>query len=71
MKSNFIIARLWDEDEYPTEKGRLCVYTSHNKEVHYGTKKDAYDMAEIISKMTDRKYEPYFIEIHKELSLFY
>lgn len=63
-KYNYVIARFWDEDECPTEKDRLCVYTSHNKEVHYGTKKDAYGMAKIISKMTDREYKPCFIPVY-------
>lgn len=67
MKSNFVVARFWGEDEYPTDKDRLCVFTSRSSEVHYGTKKDAYDMAEIVSKMTDREYKPYFIDIDKEL----
>lgn len=64
---NFIIARFWDEDECPTEKDRLCVYMIRSKEVHFGTKKEAFETAEIISTRTGKKYKPYFIDINKDL----
>ena len=64
---NFIIARFWDEDECPTEKDRLCVYMSHSKEVHFGTEKEAFKAAKIISTRTGKKCKPYFIDIKQDL----
>jgi len=65
-KYNFIIARFWDEDEYPTEKERLCVYTYH-KEVHFGTEEEAFNMAERISRIKNKEYKPYFIDLNQNL----
>ena len=66
-KYNYIIARFWDEDEYPTEKERLCIYTSHNREVHFGTEEEAFEMAKYISEKREREYKPYFIDIDQNL----
>ena len=68
-KFNFVIARFWDEDEYPTEKGGLCVY-SFGSEVQYGTKEKAYKLAESLNHRNvggKKTYKPYFIDIDKEL----
>ena len=62
-KYNYIIARFWDEDECPTEKERLCVYMSHNREVHFGTEEEAFNMAERISRIKNKEYKPYFIDL--------
>ena len=59
---NYVIARLWDEDEHPTQKDRLCVYT-YGAEVRYGTKQDAYADAKVTSVMAGKEYKPYFIDI--------
>ena len=64
-KYNYVIARFWDEDECPTEKERLCIYTSHNREVHFGTKEEAFKMAEDISEKTEIEYKPYFIDLNE------
>ena len=66
-KYNFIIARFWDEDECPIEKERLCVYMSHNREVHFGTEEEAFKMAEHISEKNEREYKPYFIDLKQNL----
>ena len=63
-KFNFVIARFWDEDEYATEKDRLCVYMVHNKEVHYGTEEEAFKMAKTISDMKNKEYYPCFIPVY-------
>lgn len=68
-KYNYVIARFWDEDECPTEKGRLCVY-SFGSEVQYGTKEEAYKLAESLNQRNvggEKTYKPYFIDIDKEL----
>ena len=62
-KYNYIIARFWDEDECPTETERLCVYTYH-KEVHFGTEEEAFNMAERISRIKNKEYKPYFIDLN-------
>ncbi len=64
---NFIIARFWGEDECPTEKDRLCVYMIRSKEVHFGTEKEAFEAAKIISIQKGKKYKPYFIDIDQNL----
>jgi hypothetical protein len=63
---NYIIARFWDEDEYPSETERLCVYTYH-KEVHFGTEEEAFNMAERISRIKNKEYKPYFIDLKQNL----
>ena len=62
---NYVIARFWDEDEYPTQKDRLCVY-SYGSEVRYGTKQEAYADAKVTSSITGKQYKPYFIDINEE-----
>ena len=62
-KYNYIIARFWNKDEYPTEKESRCIYTSHNREVHFGTEEEAFNMAEDISEKKEREYKPYFIDL--------
>ena len=66
-KYNFVIARLRDEDECPTDKERLCVYMSYSKEVHYGTEEDAFNIANAISLKKQRDYKPYFIDLKQNL----
>jgi hypothetical protein len=66
-KYNYIIARFWDKDEYPTEKERLCIYTIHNREVHFGTEEEAFNMAERIRRIKNREYKPYFIDLKQNL----
>lgn len=66
-KHNFIIARFWNQDERPTEKDQLCVYMIRGKEVHFGTEKEAFKAAKIISTRTDKKYKPHFIDINQNL----
>jgi hypothetical protein len=65
-KYNYIIARFWDEDEYPTKTERLCVYTYH-KEVQFGTEEEAFNMAERISRIKNKEYKPYFIDLKQNL----
>lgn len=67
-KYNYVIARFWDEDEHPTEKSRLCVY-SFGGEVQYGTKEKAYKLAESLNQRNvggKKGYKPYFIDIGHE-----
>jgi hypothetical protein len=75
-KYNYIIARFWDEDEYPTEKERLCVYMYRSGEVQFGTKEDAFKMAKLLSVKKEskllsvkkeREYKPYFIDLNQNL----
>lgn len=66
-KYNYIIARFWDEDECPTEKERLCVY-SHGKEVHFGTKEEAFGVAAAFSATYNKEYKPYFIDLKQNLA---
>ena len=66
-KYNYIIARFWEEDEYPTEKERLCAYMCHNQEVHFGTEEEAFEIAKMISEMKNKEYKPYFIDLKQNL----
>ena len=68
-KYNYVIARFWDEDECPTEKDRLCVY-SFGGEVQYGTKEKAYKLAESLNHRNvggKKTYKPYFIDLKQNL----
>ena len=63
---NYVIARFWTEDEHRNQKDRLCVY-AYGSEVRYGTKKDAYADAKVVSVMTQKEYKPYFIDINERV----
>lgn len=61
-KYNYVIARRWDESD-----DHLAVYT-YFKEVNYGTKEQAEEYADSISKKTGRQYKPYYIEMPNNLT---
>ena len=56
---NFIIAQALDVDGNKF----LSTYTSKNREVQFGTKEEAYDVAQLVSKIKGKPYKAYFIEL--------
>ena len=57
-KFNFIIARKWDKNS-----DHLCVYTMHNKEVHFGTMMGAKNLKKEIELRSNKKYNIYTIDM--------